>query len=172
MVEAVLIEPREQAGADGVGELCDRRRLVLLRVADPEAAAEVEVLAFEAQLIVHAREELDHLIDRALECVGLEELASDVAVQPAQVEGIGRQGLLDGPAGLSAVDPDAELAVHLAGLNQLVRVCVDSGTDADEDVGDRPHPGGPAVELAQLDEAVNDDPADARSIAMRTRGST
>ena len=123
--------------------LLDRRRAVLGRVGDPEAAAHVE-----QRPVAHPGEHLGE----PLEPLELEHLRPDVRMQPVQLDvgvaaGVDRAG--------HVVEPEAELRVLLAGLDVGVRRGRDAGRDAEH------RPGSAAAQALDLVERVDHDVADA-----------
>ena len=117
-----LPAPEDLAHGGGLGldVGLDRRRLVLGRVGDAEAAAEVV-----DRELAEAGDRLDRLAERA----ELEDLRADVHVQAAQLEAVRAEQALDGRAGV--VQGEAELRVQLPGGDEVVRARLDPGRDAD-----------------------------------------
>ena len=76
-----MLDDRGQLG----GEVLRVGRVVLERVGDPEAAAEVELGQLDAQLVADPALEREHPTGRDLEAGGVEDLRADVAVQPEEL---------------------------------------------------------------------------------------
>ena len=105
-----------------LGELGDGAGLVGGGVADAEAAADVEDAAREAEVAAPLVDGDEEHLDLAPVRVELEDLRADVRVHADELE-VGRvleaaHRLVRAPVG----QPEAELAVLLAGLDEVVRV--------------------------------------------------
>ena len=85
---ALLLDDRGQLG----GEVLRVGGVVLERVGDAEAAAEVELGHLDAQLVADPALQREHPPGRDLEAGGVEDLRADVAVQPEQPEPVARRG--------------------------------------------------------------------------------
>ena len=110
-----------------VDVVLDRGGLVLGRVGDPEAAADVQQPAVEV-------DEVGQQLDRLHVGLQLEDLGADVGVHTDQVQ-VARR--LHAPHRLGrepVLEAEAELRVDLAGLDVAVGGRLDSGRDPDQDL--------------------------------------
>ena len=112
----------------GLGVLLGRRRAVLARVGDGEAAAQVQQREV-ADLAQHVGQRLVH--------VQVEDLRADVRVQPAQLQARAADAL---QRPLHVAHGDAELGVLLAGADGLVGLGLDAGRHAHAGSADRTRP--------------------------------
>src|SRR4051812_8725009 len=137
-----------------VDVLLDARRVVVLRVGDPEPAAEVE-----HGEVAEVRERGDRRAERG----ELHDLRADVEVQALELEPVGRHDPLD--RGGRRVEVEAELRVRPAGRDRRVRVGAHAGRDPHLD---RLALAGRDDRLEALDVAdvVEHDVADARVMGL------
>ena len=119
-------------------------------------------------LRLHRGEEVEQLLGRQREAVGLEDLRADVAVQAKQFDAVrspsprrrlprprtGRPGSVE-----SARHGEAELLVLVRGGNEFVRVRVHAGGEPQHHLGGLAAGRGDFGDALQLREAVHDDPA-------------
>ena len=134
-------KPRHRAQAsrgDGAGEifvhergvLGDRDRVVIARVPNAEAAAEVDLVDGHAHLALDRGHESDHAVDRGGETVTPEDLRADVQWSPSNLATPSSTIRVTARSARSVDDRQPELRVDGAGLEVLVRVRVDAGVDA------------------------------------------
>ena len=112
----------------------DIRARVAVDVAHAVAAAEIQLLKGEAQLVTHLGHEVDHQIDRAQIHVLVEDHRADVAVQTGELQLRHAERGAYEFHGLAGLDRHAELHVHRAGVDSLVGVRVDARGDAQQDL--------------------------------------
>ena len=137
------------------------RRVVLGRVGDAEAAAEVHLGHHDVELGRDPRVQGEHPAGRDLEAGGVEDLAADVGVQAEQPQARRGQHAAYGLERVAAGDREAELLVLVGGGDVLVGVRLDAGGDAHEHARGPPELGGHRRQPLDLVEGVDDDPADA-----------
>ena len=97
----------------------------------PEAAAEVDLGAVVAELGGDLGVQPNEPSCTELEAAGVEDLAADVRVQPAQVEAVVGEDLACGVERLTCRKAEAELLVLVAGRDELVCVRLDPDGHAD-----------------------------------------
>ena len=146
-------------------EVLRRQRVVLGRVGDAEAAAEVELGQLDAELARESAVQAEHPPGGHLEPGRVEDLRPDVAVQPEQLQGVrARRGSV---ATASNACPPAsekpELLVLVGRRDELVRVRLDADGDADEHRRDDAELGGDGGDALDLVEGVDDDAARRRT---------
>ena len=148
---------------DDVGHLLrergHRERGVLRGVGDAVAAAEVDLGAVDAVLVDDPGVQADEAPGRHLEAAGVEDLAADVAVQPAQVEHVGPRQQRGGRVErLAAGQAEAELLVLVTGGDELVGVRLDADGHPHHDRGHDAELGRDGGDPVDLVERVDDDP--------------
>ena len=116
------------------GELRGVARVVLGRVRDAEAAAEVHLGERDAELLADAGLEREHPSGRDLEAGAVEDLAPDVGVETEEVESVGGLDHLHGLPRVAVGDREPELLVLVRGRDVLVGVRLDAGSHADHHV--------------------------------------
>src|SRR5690606_26235573 len=174
---AGLERQRGDGGAElagGRGDLADEggddvghgRGVVVGRVGDAEAAAEVELAQQHTALGRDLGAEAEQRPRGGDEPVGGEDLAADVGVQPEQVQLGGGEGPVDRLAGGAGGEREAELLVLVRGRDVLVAAGVHTGGDADHDGGHDPGGTGALGDEVDLGQGVDDEAAD----AVRERG--
>ena len=114
--------PSRTAVTLDLGELGDGAGLVGLGVADAEAAADVEDAALEAEVAAPVVEGDEEHLDLAPVRVELEDLRADVGVHADELEVRRVPEAAHRLVGAAVGQPEAELAVLLAGLDEVVRV--------------------------------------------------
>ena len=150
---------RERAD-DGFSVVVYRRRRVVLRVGDGEAAAGAEA-AHVQPVLAHARGEPHDQLDRLGVRLQLEDGRAEVEVDALQVQVRRGHHLPHRLLGVARLDGEAELAVQDPGGGEAVRVRVYGRRDPDEDgLCASGCPRG-VVQQAQLVEAVDDEMPDA-----------
>ena len=107
--------------------------LVVLRVADAVAAAQVQLRQDAAQLVPDLCQEGHHDVDGAEVYILAEDLGADVAVEAPQLEVRLGQRFADKFDGLTRLDGGAELGVDAAGVDGGVGVGVDARRYPQED---------------------------------------
>ena len=154
---ALVLDDRGHLGR----ELLGVRGVVLGRVGDPEAAAEVHLGQHYRQLVVDARVKREHPTRRYLEARGVEDLAADVGVQAQQLDAWRVQHPSHGVVGVAARDREPELLVLVGRRDVLVGVGLDTRRHPHHHPGRRGEVGGDLCETLDLGERVDDDPTDA-----------
>ena len=101
-------------------------RVVLGRVGDAEAAAEVELGHRHAELGADLGVQGEHPTGGHLEARGVEDLAADVGVQAEQLQARGGDHTAYGLEGVAGGDREAELLVLVGGGDVLVGVGLDA----------------------------------------------
>ncbi len=118
---------------DGAHELLHRRFRLVLDVADPEAAADVDERRCPVELVAAARRELSELRDRLQVRAAVRELGADVHVQAFDLEP-GRA--CGGDRDERLVGVEAELRAAMPGPDRFVCLGFDARRDADEHPAD------------------------------------
>ncbi len=120
-------------GRDGAHELLDRRLRLVLDVADPEAAADVDEGGRPVELFLAAGGELPELRDRLEMRAAVRELRAHVYVHPFDLQPrVARAG--DRSERLVRVEP--ELRTPVPRSDRFVGLGLDPGRDADEHPSD------------------------------------
>ena len=135
--------------------LGDRRRRLALDVGDADAAADGQLGEVERH------DERGERLHGLLEEPGDEHLRADVGVDADQLDGVGRAGPLDGPAGVTGGQAEPELRVVLAGHHVLVGVGLDARRHAQQHLRHDAVLAVQAFQAVELVERVDDDAPDA-----------
>ncbi|MNS46712.1 hypothetical protein D3C72_792210 [compost metagenome] len=148
---------------DGLGQeldrLADGRGIIRRHVGNPQAAAQVELLGDEAVLVADLGQEPHHQVRGFFEGVGVEDLAADVRLKAHPAQARVRLDEAHGRVELAAFEVEPELAVFLAGLDELVGVRLDAGRHAEQDARMRVELLGELGDEIQLVEVVDVDAA-------------
>ena len=112
----------------------DRLRIVIGRVFDAEAAAQVQLADLIAQFALHVANESHHDLRRQLEGLVFKDLGADVAVHACDMNMGKAQRLLDDRHGLSVFQSHAEFGIDFSSFDKVVRMGVDARLDAEGNV--------------------------------------
>ena len=148
-----------------VGQFGYRRRIVLAQIGNAQAAAEVDGGDLrglvDPELGDDVAQQADDAVGGEFEAGDVEDLRSDVAVQPDQAQVVGGEHPAHRVHGRAAGQRQAELLVLVGGGDELVGVRLDADGDADQDVLDDPGLPGDGVEPLDLGHRVQHDVTDA-----------
>ena len=128
--------------AEAVDYLCNgfhiciiRQRIVFLGIANAKAAAQVQILCLIVQLMLQLFDEFHHDFCRSSKALCVQNLRTNVAVQAAQFQVRIRQRLLYCLICLTGFQRKSELAVNLAGADEIMGVRIYTRLDAEQNRG-------------------------------------
>ncbi len=114
----------------------------------------------ESELGDDVAQQSDHAMRGQFESVDVEDLRTDVAVQPDEPEVAGGEHAADGGHGRAAGERETELLVFVRGRDEFVGVRLDTDGDPDEDVLHDTELTGDLVEAVDLGHRVEHDVPD------------
>ena len=134
-----------------------RDHRVALRIPDAEAAAQIDGIRFKPRFLLHFRDEGEHLLRRDDEGLFFKDLRADMAMEASQTQIFLLKDVADDLFRRAARHGKSEFGIGRRRLHIGVRVRLDAGIDADEDVlHDLPLPRD-RIEEVRFGSGVDDD---------------